>query len=192
MSLGIPYIYGIGGTVSAPPPPPPIVLDTFHDVSGTDLQDHVADTGQHWTKLVGTIEIVSNLCTPIGGNNVYEISAGQSLFAITVQTNLVTADTELDLYIGTNGPQFYQVYIQPNSNKITFTDSGSNLATTTYTFSAGAQTWKFLATATGLNFYVNGVSVLSYSASLNSYGTNAAIQMFNATSTFSSFEVTNS
>lgn len=175
--------------------PTVLTLDNFVDTDNTVLQSHTQDTGSGWNNpIVGSCQINSNTMNCTGGNNVYTTSEGGSNWFVTVTAtlNLSLSDSEVHLYSNDSGSSFYELFVQPNINKITITDSGTTVVTTSaYTFSSGVQTWKFIVSpTTGFDFQVNGSSKLSSAYSLTSYGVLTAFQIVPHGTTFSQYKVT--
>ena len=176
--------------------PTTLILDTFHDANGTNLSAHTPNQspmGSSWQRLVGEFDINSNVLTSAQSNNSYQIDSGQSYVTIAVDVDLSTGDTEVDLYgaATVNGSTYMQAYIQVAAGIITLTNTGTTVATASHTFSNGPQTWSFVISATGLEFQIDGTTIVSYSGSIPSTGTYTALQTAGtAVSTFSQFLVT--
>lgn len=179
------------------PLPNTLILDTFSDLDGTNLSLHVPNklpAGSSWQRVVGNFSIFGNLLKPVEGNNAYQIDCGQSYVTISCDLNLNLSDTEIDLYGNStaynNGNTYFQCLINPSAGTVKLTNNGTQLALASYSFVSGPQTFSFVITDSGLDFQVNGVTVVSYTGTISALGTFVALQAAGANSTFSQFLVT--
>lgn len=151
---------------SGVPPITTVLLDTFHDTNGTELSNHTCTTpaSKCWTKAGSAANIQGNVLVGVAGQTdpLYVADTGVTAGTLTADLVLDLADTQVNLYVGTNSAGSsavgYIIICYPVLNQIQFYHSGvlSPPGTVPYTFSAGAQEWTVVLTATQLRFYIDG------------------------------------
>lgn len=174
------------------------LLDNFHDTNGTPLESHTMDTGPGWNKAGSVAQIQSNVLVGIAANTdpIYVADASVTAGTLTADIVLDTSDSQVNLYVGTNNAGSsavgYIVICYPVVGAIDFYQSGIVLHQA-HSFSAGAQTWKAVLTATDLTFYIDGVQVMT-SPVAAAVGTYFGLEMYHPGgipgTTWSSFKTT--